>query len=225
MMGVVEHLDRQIAAKHVLNHPFYQAWNQGTLTLAALQDYAAQYYHHVAAFPTYLSAVHSNTPDADTRRVVLQNLMDEEAGSPNHPELWLQFAEGLGVSREAVLHTAAQSETAATVETFRRLCRRDSFTDGLAALYAYESQVPEVAQTKLDGLRKHYLIQDDFTLGYFAVHVEADKAHRAEERALLSRHITTDAQAESASAAAGQALDAIWNLLSSVCHRHNIPCD
>ena len=92
-------LDAQIAAKHVLNHPFYKAWNEGTLTQAALQDYSEQYYHHVAAFPTYLSAVHSNTPCADARKALLQNLNDEEAGSPNHPELWLQFAKGLGSSK------------------------------------------------------------------------------------------------------------------------------
>lgn len=222
--ALLERLEAQIADRHVLHHPFYQAWNQGTLSLEALQDYAAQYYHHVAAFPAYLSAVHANTPDMTARRVVLQNLMDEEAGSPNHPELWLQFAEGLGVARETVLNTPMEPETAALVGTFRDLCRNGEFTDGIAALYAYESQIPEVAQTKMDGLRKHYGIADDRTLGYFDVHVAADAVHRAEERALLARHITTDAQAESASVAADRALNAVWNLLSSVCHRHDIAC-
>lgn len=222
--ALVTCLDCQIAAKHVLDHPFYQAWNAGTLTREALQDYAAQYYHHVAAFPAYLSAVHSNTPDLDARRAILQNLMDEEAGSPNHPELWLQFAEGVGVSRETVLNTPMQPETAALINTFHALCRRETFTDGLAALYAYESQIPEVAQTKMDGLRKHYALNDRETLAYFDVHVAADEVHRADERRLLARHITTDAQAESASQAADQALNAVWNLLSGVCHRHNIAC-
>src|SRR5205814_2172572 len=110
-------LDPRIAAKNVLSHPFYQAWNQGTLTREALQDYAAQYYRHVEAFPAYLSAVHSHTPDTQTRLTLLQNLIDEEAGSPNHPELWLQFAEGMGVSRETVRDTPARPETAALVRT------------------------------------------------------------------------------------------------------------
>src|SRR5260221_14619181 len=93
----IEALDARVASKHVLQHPFYQAWSQGTLSLEALQDYAAQYYAHVNAFPAYLSAVHSVTPDAVSRRILLQNLIEEEAGYPNHPELWLQFAEGIGV--------------------------------------------------------------------------------------------------------------------------------
>ena len=100
--NVLEAIEARIADRHVLNHPFYQAWNRGELSREALQDYAAQYYQHVAAFPTYLSAVHSNTDDVETRRTLLMNLIDEEAGTPNHPQLWLQFAEGMGVEARRV---------------------------------------------------------------------------------------------------------------------------
>src|SRR4030081_2290105 len=93
-------IDRQIAAKRLLTHPFYLAWTRGELSRAALADYARQYYHHVAVFPTYLSAVHAGSDDQPTRRQLLNNLNDEEAGSPNHPELSLQFAVPLGVSKQ-----------------------------------------------------------------------------------------------------------------------------
>src|SRR5215471_20951509 len=95
-----EHLDKidnDIAEKHLLKHPFYLAWTRGVLSKAALTDYAKQYYHHVAAFPTYLSAVHANCDDQPIRKQILSNLIDEEAGSPNHPELWKQFVASLGV--------------------------------------------------------------------------------------------------------------------------------
>ena len=217
-------LDARIARRNVLLHPFYQAWNAGTLSRAALQDYAAQYYKHVAAFPTYLSAAHSNTPDPKTRRVLLQNLCDEEAGHPNHPELWLQFAEGMGVSRAAAAAAPAQPETAALIDTFCDICRNHCFTDAIAALYAYESQIPEVSATKIAGLKSRYGVTEDATLKYFAVHAEADVIHRAEERALLARHIETPPQVESARRAADRALNAVWNLLSGVCERHAIAC-
>src|SRR5205085_2361323 len=157
--NVLEAIEARIADRHVLNHPFYQAWNRGELTREALQDYAAQYYQHVAAFPTYLSAVHSNTDNAEARQILLMNLMDEEAGTPNHPQLWLQFAEGMGVDAEIVRNTAAQPETSALIGTFRDLCRHGSLVEGVSALYAYESQIPEVSQSKVDGLRKHYNVQ------------------------------------------------------------------
>src|SRR6059036_3866068 len=103
-------IDNDIAAKHLLKHPFYLAWTRGELTKQALADYAKQYYHHVAAFPTYLSAVHANTDDQEMRKHILANLMDEEAGSPNHPELWLGFAESLGLNAEEVRNTEIWGE-------------------------------------------------------------------------------------------------------------------
>lgn len=220
----LEALEARIAQSAVLQHPFYQAWNAGTLTREALQDYATQYYHHVAAFPAYLSAVHSNTNDLKARRILLENLMDEEAGSPNHPDLWLDFAEGMGVSREEVQGAKLQPETVAAIAAFRSACQSTTFTDGVSALYSYESQIPEVAQTKIDGLVNRYAVTDAATLRYFAVHIEADEVHRAQERALLETHITTEAQEASALKAADTALNAIWNLLSGVCDRHNIAC-
>src|SRR4029453_18412033 len=97
MNQYLDKIDNDIAEKHLLKHPFYLAWTRGELSKEALTDYARQYYHHVAAFPTYLSAVHAKCDDQATRKQLLSNLIDEEAGSPNHPELWKQFAKSLGV--------------------------------------------------------------------------------------------------------------------------------
>ena len=36
------------------------------------------------------------------RKQILYKLWDEEHGKDNHAELWLRFAEGIGVSREDV---------------------------------------------------------------------------------------------------------------------------
>ena len=218
----LDEIDARIAAKHLLTHPFYQAWTRGDLSMVALQDYARQYYQHVAAFPTYLSAVHSNTPDQTTRRHILANLMDEEAGNPNHPELWLQFAEGLGVSKEDVQGVQPWEETRGLIETFRSVCKQGSTSDGLAALYAYESQIPAVSESKIAGLRQFYGFTERGT-DYFSVHIEADKEHAATERALLEQHLNED-NAESASKSVDRVLDSLWGMLSGVCHRHGIAC-
>jgi pyrroloquinoline-quinone synthase len=216
-------LDAVVARRNVLEHPFYRAWNRGDLTLEALRDYAAQYYHHVAAFPTYLSAVHAQLDDAATRRVILENLVDEEGSDPTHPELWLRFAEGLGVERQAVQAGTRWAETDALVAAFRGACSSGAPADGLAALWAYESQQPAVAATKIDGLRRHYGVDDPRTLAYFTVHEAADVVHAADERRLLAAMAPDEAP--QAAAAADQALGALWDLLSAVCERHAIACD
>src|SRR5438874_8938375 len=115
----LDQIDKDIAAKHLLKHPFYLAWTRGELSREALADYARQYYQHVAAFPTYLSAVHARCDDQVTRRQLLANLIDEEAGDPNHPQLWRKFAEVLGVSPNDLDACLTWPETAKLIATFR----------------------------------------------------------------------------------------------------------
>ena len=170
-----------------------------------------------------LAAVHANTEDQETRRHILANLMDEEAGNPNHPQLWLQFAGSLGVESNEVQSSTAWPETRDLIDTFRSVCRNRSTADGIAALYAYESQIPAVSESKIDGLRRFYGIDSPAGTAYFSVHVEADKEHSAVERALLEKHVNNE-NAESAKQSADRVLDSLWNMLSGVCHRHGITC-
>jgi len=223
MNEYLDKIDNDIAEKHLLKHPFYLAWTRGELSKDALTDYARQYYHHVAAFPTYLSAVHAKCDDQPIRKQILSNLIDEEAGSPNHPELWKQFAKGLGVEDVDLEKTEKESETKNLIGTFRSVCRDKSTTDGLAALYAYESQIPAICESKIDGLKKHYGFSDPKAYEYFSVHIEADKEHSATERAMLADKIDNH-NIDSVRASANRVLDALWEMLSGVCRRHAIAC-
>ena len=219
----LDKIDNDIAEKHLLKHPFYLAWVRGELSKEALTDYAKQYYHHVAAFPTYLSAVHAKCDDQPMRKQILSNLIDEEAGSPNHPELWKQFANALGVYDADLANTEKQSETKNLIETFRSFCGDKSTADGLAALYAYESQIPAICESKIEGLKKYYGFTDPKGYQYFSVHIEADKEHSAAEREMLANKIDNQ-NIESVRASVNRVLDALWDLLSGVCRRHAIAC-
>src|SRR3989442_905200 len=147
MNQYIESIDQQIEAKHLLKHPFYLAWTRGELSKEALTDYSRQYYHHVAAFPTYLSAVHAKCDDQPTRKQLLDNLIDEEGGSPNHPDLWLKFAKSLGVSDIDAQNTEKWPETKSLIDAFRSVCGKGSTAEGLATLYAYESQIPVICES------------------------------------------------------------------------------
>jgi pyrroloquinoline-quinone synthase len=223
MKQYLEEIDNDIAEKHLLKHPFYLAWTRGELSKEALTDYAQQYYHHVAAFPTYLSAVHAHCDHQATRKQLLNNLIDEEAGSPNHPELWKKFADGLGVEDADRAQTEKQPETKNLINTFRSVCGQRSTAEGLAALYAYESQIPSICESKIDGLKKHYGFTKPEHYEYFTVHIGADREHSAAEREMLSRHLDAH-NFESVIVSVNRVLDALWDMLSSVCRRHAIAC-
>ena len=223
MNTYLDQIDKDIAAKHLLKHPFYLAWTRGELSREALADYARQYYHHVAAFPTYLSAVHAKSDDQATRKELLNNLIDEEAGAPNHPELWLNFAGGLGVSAQDAQNIEKWSETKYLINTFRSVCRDGSTAEGLGALYAYESQIPAICESKIDGLKKHYGFADPKYYEYFNVHIEADREHSAAERQLLGGYVGNQ-NVKAVRTSVNRVLDALWEMLSGVCRRHAIAC-
>ena len=209
-------IDIKVAERAMLSHPFYQAWTEGRLPLDTLRAYSRQYFHHVEAFPRAVSAVHSACPDRDGRRMLADNLAEEEgieAGKQDHATLWLMFAGGLGESEDAVRAQPLNAETQALIGTFRKLSRQ-SYAAGLGALYAYESQFPGVAGAKIEGLVDRYGISDEPTLRFFRVHETADVEHSAVCRALLDR-LSEAEQAEAV--AAGEELGgALWNFLSGV---------
>ncbi len=223
MKNHLDEIDNNIEAKHLLKHPFYLAWTRGELSNEALADYARQYYHHVRAFPTYLSAVHAKCENEATRKQLLNNLIDEEAGSPDHPELWLHFADGLGVAQDNAKNAEKWPETKKLIETFRSVCGDGSTAEGLAALYAYESQIPAICESKIDGLKKHYGFNKPEHYQYFSVHIEADREHSAAERRMLDAYLN-EQNFESVKRSVNRVLDALWEMLSGVCRRHAIAC-
>jgi len=209
-------IDSKVAEKAMLKHPFYQAWTEGRLPIDTLRAYARQYFHHVEAFPRAVSAVHSACPDRDGRRMLAENLAEEEgieAGKQDHASLWLMFAGGLGESAEAVRAQPLNGETRALIDTFRRLSRQ-SYAAGLGALYAYESQFPGVASAKIEGLIDRYGINDEETLRFFRVHESADVEHSAVCRSLLDR--LPESERTEAVAAGEELAAALWNFLSGV---------
>lgn len=180
-------IDAAIEDRSMLAHPFYQAWEEGALSREALREYAKQYFHHVEAFPRAVSAVHANCPDAKGRRLLAENLAEEEGlgeGKDDHASLWLGFAASLGADEDEVRNVDVNEETHTLIETFRKLSRR-SYASGLAALYAYESQLPAIARTKIKGLVERYDIIEPRALKFFEVHEVADVEHSDVCRELL----------------------------------------
>src|SRR5216684_4753531 len=114
-------LDQLIETRSILFHPFYIAWQQGELTREQLQSYARAYYPHVAAFPRYLASAVGRTADSRIRGALAENLHDELFEPKTHSEMWLDFAEGLGMDRGDVAAAAPSPAAAHLVVVFDRL--------------------------------------------------------------------------------------------------------
>jgi pyrroloquinoline-quinone synthase len=213
---LIARLDAMIAERSLLRHHFYQAWTAGELPIERLRNYAIKYYPQVDAFPRYISAIHSRCTNLATRQALLENLIEEERGAENHPELWLRFAERLGVARETVLEASPAEAAQNLVGTFVDLTSNAPIAASIATLYVYESQIPEIAAAKIAGLQRFYGINDERSLGFFAVHEKADRFHAETDAALIARHATTHEDHLAAIDAADRALGALWSALDSM---------
>lgn len=216
----LESLDARIRERRLLEHPFYKGWTEGTLPVSALRAYAAQYWHLVWNFPSFLSSLHARTQDPGLRKEVARILAGEEAGEVTHAELWLRFAEGIGATRGEVEVTPPLPETRGLVETIRYLSTRASWSEAVAAFYALESQMPEICKAKIEGIRKHFPVTDPEALRYFEVHMEMDQEHPAAWRRLLAEGCRDEYSRNAALEAAGRATGALWRLLDGVQYAH-----
>lgn len=213
---LLEKIDAAIAEKNLLKHPFYRDWQAGKLSRESLQLYAAQYYRHVEAFPKHLRVLAARADDS-LKPVVLENLAEEESPAGPHPQLWRDFAAALGVSEEDITSSPSLPGTQNVVHTFRDICANRSIPEAVAALYAYEAQIPEIAATKIDGLKRFYGITSEKGTAYFSVHEEADKAHRAAWRNWLSENASANGVSEEQIlASSADALNALWGALDAV---------
>ncbi len=213
-------LEEKIQQKHMLASPFYARWQQGQLSRGELQGYVKEYYQFEKEFPRFISALHSRCEDIEMRQHLLDNLIDEERGADNHPELWLRFAEGLGVSREDMKAHFHSDETEHLVRVFRKHVTSSNPIDGLAALYAYERQQPDIARTKMDGLRCFYNISDEPTVAFFKAHQSYDVFHAETEITLLSK-LCKDSDSEArAIAVAEETLNALYDFLDGIERRY-----
>jgi pyrroloquinoline-quinone synthase len=210
---LLESIDRLVEKYHLLKHPFYQAWTRGTLSRASLGLYAEQYYLHVRAFPDNLKQLARRTSGA-VQAAVNENLAEELDPVAPHPMLWRQFAESLGVSSGSLDSVRPLPGIAALLDTYDEVSTQGTIRQAIAAFYAYEAQVPEIATEKIAGLRKFYGISETRALAYFAVHQEADVRHRAAWREWLADE--NDGESVGVLCAAERNLKALWGALDSV---------
>ena len=212
-------LNKKLDKYHLLNHPFYKSWNDGKLTREIIKDYAEQYYQHVKAFPRYISATHSICEDIEKRKILLENLQDEENPNGDHPKLWKNFALSAGADKNKIEKAKQESFTKKMIDNFFKQ-GRNSYAEGLASLYTYERQIPEIADTKIRGLKKYYGVSSKKGLEFFEAHKAADVLHRKACEKLLDG--LSKKEQKKAEKAALSTAKYLWNFLSGMVDKHSL---
>lgn len=194
-MDLKKELDLRIQPWALLRHPFYQAWESGTLPIEALKTYAREYGAFIGQLPSGWSL-----------------LLDEGTAQEEreHAALWNEFA----VSLETNIGEPELPAINALVTKANGLFSR--LETALGALYAFEIQQPETAKSKLDGLRKHYNLPG-LAEAYFEVH----SANHHEAAKLLSQiAMLHPSDRQSALSACEEMSESLWNALTDIYEKH-----
>jgi len=83
-------------------------------------------------------------------------------------------------------------------------------------LLGYESQIPEVAKTKREGLKSFYGIDEERAVSFFRIHEGIDVLHQQVERDVLGAKCQTTDEKNRAIASATASAKALWAFLDGV---------
>ena len=209
--SIVERIDAEIGRRSLLKHPFYRMWSEGALTVDHLRGYSKEYFQLVKAVPGMVDSIarSASSVGAEGQSVISESAREEA----EHVEPWVKFANSLGVASEDLLSHVGGEKTVQAVEAMQKLAELP-FEQAVAAMYAYESELPKISRSKIDGLQKFYEMTGGDSTRYFELHEEADVRH-----AQIWREILMGLPAEKHAAVfdtAAKSLDAQNMLLDSV---------
>jgi pyrroloquinoline-quinone synthase len=206
MANVVQRIDLEIEKRSLLKHSFYKMWSEGKLTIDHLQGYSKEYFQLVKIVPKFVESIAEATGNPN----IITNNACEEA---EHVELWVRFATALGVSRSDLITYGGSEKTNEAIANLMALASL-TFEEAVAAMYAYEMELPKISRSKIDGLKNLYGMDSQDATKYFEIHEEADVRHAQVWRDILQR-IPAERQ-EAALNAAIKSLQAQNMLLDSV---------
>ncbi|PIQ75681.1 pyrroloquinoline quinone biosynthesis protein PqqC [Candidatus Peregrinibacteria bacterium CG10_big_fil_rev_8_21_14_0_10_49_24] len=171
-MANLKQFDDLIASRSLLKHPFYVKWSAGELTMDDMKAYAKEYFHLAKRVPAIVERVRDRAIERrpDMVDVIEHNLEDETM----HIELWKRFAMSVGVSEKELMEYKPSAKVQKAVEGLVKGAE-GTFEEGVATMYALERELPEISQTKKDGLCKFYGLTGEDAHIYFDEHLKEAK--------------------------------------------------
>jgi pyrroloquinoline quinone (PQQ) biosynthesis protein C len=179
------------------NHPFVQKVLSGEATLRQVGGWLLQFRLWADPSNKGIAVLWANTPDAELREALLENLLEEEHGATSkmgggHVALINDALEECGFTRKEVETADLLPESWAFYHWWEVVLKNRSFVEGLAALSMAAEQInPIVFGALAKGLRAHYPVTER-GLRAFDVHAsEVEVEHGRIGEIAIERYATT----------------------------------
>jgi pyrroloquinoline quinone (PQQ) biosynthesis protein C len=184
-------------AKGKASHPIWQGMEHGTHNLEQVRYICKQHSIITLHNHNYHGRLYVSCPDPEWREKLAEVAYEEATGrlyanGVSHHKLYLNYAKGLGISREEMYNVEYCASALAFKLFLSDVCSR--FIEGVSAvMLGGEAQIPGLYGRVAQSLRKKFGLNDE-ALAYWIVHDKADEDHGEAGRQVLDRFVKTEAE-------------------------------
>jgi pyrroloquinoline quinone (PQQ) biosynthesis protein C len=211
MQGLVE-------AKHSRNHPLFDLIERGALPKEQLRGFVKQFYQlFPKPFPKPIAAMFARCPeDPELERMWMENLMEEaeggETGTAGHKQLYIRFAEALGIPSDELNAARPLPETQALLHWREVLLYQRTWLELYAAQgLCLEGTASGRMQRVVKGLVDHYGFQrDGKDIEYWTLHMSVDEEHKKVAPYAIEKYAISPYEQERVRQAVQTTLDIFW---------------
>ena len=214
----LEELQAMVGGKHSKDHEIFGLIERGKLTAPQLRGFVKQFYLlFPKPFPKPIAAMYSRSPeDSELERMWMENLQEEavggQTGTAGHRDLYINFAEAMGIPRDELEATKPLPETQALLLWRELLINQRSWLE----LYACQGMALEgTASGRMHkvvaGLVDHYgFVRESDDVLYWTLHMSVDEEHMRVGPYVVERYAISDLEQESVRRSLKTTLDIFW---------------
>ena len=199
-------------------HPFHRKMNEGLLSRAQIQGWAANRFYYQENLPRKDAAILANCPVRDVRRRWIRRIIDHDGTAEGEGgiEAWLRLAEAVGLTRDEVQddrHVVPGVRFA--VDAYVNFARTRPWTEAVASSLT-EMFAPDLMAERLAAFERYYPWIDPRGLAYFRARLT--QAPRDGEHALqvVTEQCRTADERAAAVAALSFKCDVLWSMLDAI---------
>ena len=198
-----------------VNHPFVRAVTAGTATIEQIRKWAIQDYQFRAAVPRISMLRYLACSDPEFARR-LYGVVEEETeglatGSAGHCDMFVEFAESIGITRKELDHATLAPATAAHLYYVELVIHTLPWFVVMAAQIGAEGTFGPAAAALGHGFIRQYGMKPE-AVRFFTVHVEADEDHGSLAEEIALRYITSPHLQEQTRAATFRRMELLYDV-------------
>src|SRR5437773_6863638 len=204
-------------------HPFHLAMNEGRLSPEALRGWVANRFYYQRSIPVKDSAILSNCPLPEVRRVWIHRIADHDGTAKNEGgiEAWLRLGEACGLSRDELLQDRhVQPGVRFAVDAYVNFARNRpwpvAIASSLTELFAFD-----LMAARLAAFEKFYPWIDPRGLDYFRRRFTQARRDSDEALAITLEHCNTLELQRQAVRALEFKCDILWAILDAIHHAYS----